>query len=749
MEAAYQQCAKTASYYELHQGLQPFVYWHVTESVQEGYNPEAIGELQPEVEVEALVLERRSIARDHALGLFVSLLYYYLARQSDPADVDAAINALLADFDKHLGVGSFADFQLDTADIYEYIEEQRQNAGLIADDPDWHQQAKTSASMQWPVVFKKSLELTRLAYVEACHRFEHHFALGSQADAALLQLLTNHELARLASRAKAQPRHVPAAPPSATIDTATAAGYWAKRTGQKPDDLAKVLPEFDPNHLIHAGQQFRAACLDHVRAQQSSESGKDINAVLSEAINSETNPQRLVERAGQLWTPQTATSSWHAAADDNEATLIKNAKDLLSSALRILGTRDSERNVSLRIDAYNLRGHINRRLATLKPHHQANYLNRAVDDWSASAELDADQNDIIDLLAQIKNQLESVSDPIPARSDDERKTSSENSNPSKQSLRKDSGKRSSLQPSASVQLSAGSPAKGSSSDIKQKNVKDASVGSGGEGGTIKPRDKTILESPFFRSDLVTGLMVDSLLNLAFPHRALRETLRFPSAASVSAISQDYVPLLDQLAKAHHQTTKGLTPENKAQLQTAVKTVSTVLALPDLQRATRDDAAGTLRKTSLQLVLGTLFLLLNDLVKAQTELELVSNALKPNNTRGVGRGAALNTSAARAAATEADSATEARAAEQTTLHMQARVQGQTLLLLAKSCWMANKVQEATKFFRWFVKWYSEQQAQRVTDRRRGGEGADRTDAAEVELDQIDMGWWDRVVVVTKA
>ncbi|CDW98991.1 hypothetical protein, partial [Sporisorium scitamineum] len=433
-----------------------------------------------------------------------------------------------------------------------------------------------------------------------------------------------------------------------------------------------------------------------------------------------------------------ATPSPQAAAANDEAALVKTAKDLVSSALRILGTRDGERNVSLRIDAHNLRGHINQRLAALKPQHRVNYLNRAAADGSASIELDMDQSNIAELLAQTEAQLESLSTSIDAGSDgQEEKTPSADTSLSKQASKSGSSKGSASQPSTSAQLSAASGAKNSCSDVKQQEANSTSAD--GE-GTTKPRDKTILESPFFRSDLVTGLMVDSLLNLAFPHRALRETLRFPSAASLSAASQDYVTMLERLAKTHQQTNKSLTAENKAQLKTAVKTVSAVLALPDLQNATRDDAEVTLRRTSLRLVLGTLFLLENDLVKAQTELELVSNALKPN-PRGVGR--ASNTALGQEgeqSAVVVDDKVGRKEKEMATWGMQMRVQGQTLLLLAKACWLGNKVQESIKFFRWFVRWYSEQQARRVADCSQG-EG--------VELEEVDMGWWDRVVVVTKA
>ncbi|CBQ68381.1 conserved hypothetical protein [Sporisorium reilianum SRZ2] len=736
MDDAYKKCAKTASYYELHQGLQPFVHWHVVESVQEGCGPEAIGDIQQEAEVEALVLERRSIARDHALGFFISLLHHYLARQSGSASIDAAISALLADLDKQPPVASFSDFHLDTAEIYEYIHEQRQNAGVMADDYEWHMRTKVSAELQWPVLFQKSLERTRMAYVEACQRFEHRFALGSQADLALVQLVSSDDLARLASQSKAQPRHVPAPP---TSDEANTTDYWGKRIGNSTSSTSKVLPEFDPAHLIHAGQQFRAACLDLVRAQHASQPDKDVNAVLSEALNPETNPERLVKRAQHLWTPQSAT------APDNDEAPMKEAKDLLSSALRILGTRDSERNISLAIDAHNLRAHINHRLAALKPQHRVNYINRAVADWSASIDLDPEQNDIVELLAQIEAQHESDTTNIAAGSDDQDERQPSNS---KQTVKAKPGKRSISTPSKTAKqpsTATGSNAKESSSNAAKKPVTKSTDTSAAENPN-KARDKTILESPFFRTDLVTGLMVDSLLNLAFPHHALRETLRFPSAASVSAASQDYVPMLDRLAKAHQLTAKSLTPENKTQLQTAIKTVSAVLALPELQRAARDDVAATLRRTSLQLVLGTLFLLAGDLVKAQTELELVSNALRPSNARGGVRTAALSVPA------EATAPENAAAPAQQQQHMQTRVQGQTLLLLAKTCWMANKVQEAVKFFRWFVRWYSEQQAQRVADRARAEDGEDvegDQEAVEVELEQVDMGWWDRVVVVSKA
>ena len=717
MEAVYTRCAKPAILHELHQGLQPFVYWHVTESVQEGYSPDAIGELQEEVEVEALVLERRCYARNHALGYFVSLLHHYLARQSDPVDVGAAIAALHADLDKEDDPApSFDEFKLDTAQIYEYIEEQRQNAGVIADDPDWHQRQKTSSKLQWTVLFKKSLELTRNAYVEACQRFEHRFHLGTQADTALVQLLINADLANLATQHKASPLHIPAPPISATANNqTTTSGYWATFGANKI--AVTFLPQFDPAQLIHAGQQFRAACLDHVRAQQASaalvsEPGKSIDVVLSQALNPETNPERLIQRAAQLWNPQSSRESSEQVTD--EAAAARSAKDLVSSALRILGTRDGARNVSLRIDAHNLRGHINRRIAALKPQHQANYLQRAIADWSASAELDADQRDIIELLAQTEVHLESSAKST-AADEAHKRGSSTDVAISKPSVKSDSGNQSTGRAQSTAVASP-------SNDVPT--------------GT-KPRDKTVLESPFFRADLVTGLMVDTLLNLSFPHRAFREVLRFPTAAAVAASGQDHVPMLDRLAKIHQQTAKALTPENKKQIQAAIKAVSMAVALPDVQVAKGESAGQLLKRTSLRLVLGTLYLLQNDLVKGQTELELVSNALRPN-VRSAGRIKAEDESAAGRSEGEQDG--------QVTAQMQTRVQGQTLLLLAKACWMANKVQESIKFYRWFVKWYAEQQAERVA--QRAGEEEQAEEEVEIELEQVDMGWWDKVVVVTR-
>ncbi|EST08004.1 hypothetical protein PSEUBRA_002396 [Kalmanozyma brasiliensis GHG001] len=738
MEAVFIKCAKPAIYHELQQCLQPFVYWHVTESVQEGYNPEAIGELQEEVEVEALVLERGSTARDHALGYFISLFHHYLARQSGAANIDAAIDALHADLDKETPVAPFNDFHLDTADIYAYIEEERQNAGIIADDPDWHQRPKVTASQQWNALFKKSLEQTRVAYVQACERFEHRFKLGSEADLELVQLLPDDKLADLASEFRAKPRHVPA-PPSAPAGKES---FWAKRIGSEHTATSKHVPEFEPAHLVQAGQQFRSACIDAVRAHTATShaapSGKDVDVILSQALNLETNPTKLVERASQQWTSCTPKS----ASPDEEA-IIRRAKDSLSSALRILARRDGQRNIDLRIDALNLRGHINRRLAELKPQHEANYLSRAVTDWSASAELDAGQRDIIEVLAETELRMESFAKSIAASED--REMSVDNGTP-------DRGK----QPASPVSPQAsGKPTSPRKSKAERASCSSVASTTPSDATTTSPpaktREPTILSSPFFRTDLVTGLMVDTLLALSFPHRAFRETLRLPSAASLAAAAQDHVPMLERLARAHQQTTKSLTPENKAQLTEAVKAVSAVLALPDVQGGA--GAEGLLRRTSLRLVLGTMWLLQGSTVKAGTELGLVSDALRPDTRAKAGKGKAKFTPNAEAGGEQVSDGAAIR-------QMQSRVQGTALFLLAKTCWLANKVQEAIKFFRWFVKWYSEQQAERVADaRERVADAREREsdidsglgegeEATTIELEELDMAWWDKVVVVTK-
>lgn len=749
MDAVYAKCAKSPIYHELHQGLQPYVYWHVTESIQEGYAPDQIGELQEEVEVEALVLERRSIARDRALGYFISLLHYYLRQQSDSADIDAALSILGPALEKEVGHASIDDFHLDTADIYEYVEEQKKNAGLIADDPAWHRQPKTSENIQWNTLFKNALQLTRTSYIEACKRFEHRFKLGSEADLALVQLLSPDELIELLSKHKASPAHIPAPPQNIAASTSKSS-FWGQRIGNNRANTSAVLPEFDPEHLVKAGQQFRAACIERVRAQHDStsrpsEPGKDVNVILSQALNPETNPERLIQRASQRYDPS-------KQLDPELEGSIRSAKDLLSSALRILGTRDGERNTTLRIDAYNLRGYINLRLAQLKPQHEANYLSRAVADWSASTELDLDQNEIIDILAKTEIRLESLQKAIEGAAEKEPSTDSDMS---KKSFVSETSTVSAA--SASTATPRQSPAEAASkanksqpsisSTDKSNDVKIAEPG--------KPRNKTILESPFFRSDLVTGLMVDSLLALPFPHRAHRDILRFPSAAAVAAASQDHVSMLDRLVKSHQQTTKALTPENKAQLKVAIKCVSAVLALPDLQQTRDDSPAKVLQRTSLRLVLGSLHLLLNDFVKAQTELDLVSNALRPNvrqsnGSKGSKKGKETSTASAEPvtqpaklseAAAASNPANEANSADDTVRQVQTRVQGQTLFLLAKTCWMSNKVQESVKFFSYFTKWYSEQQALAV-------ELAEGQSGADIELVDLDMGWWHRVVVAKK-
>lgn len=756
MDAVFSKCAKPAVYDELQKGLQPFVYWHVTESIQECYGPDAIGELQEEVEVEALVLERKSIARDRALGRFVSLLQIYLARNADTTDIDAALKALELDLEKDGPPAPLSELHLDTADIYEYVEEQRQNDGLIADDPDWHPRPKTNPKVQWNALFKTSLEQTRMAYVEACSRFEPQFILGSQADVALLQLLSRENLARLVSQYHAKPRHLPT-PPTNTPDAPKhASSFWTQRSGSTRSAVPKAVPDFDPDHLIQAGQKFRAACIDHLRDQRAftsrnSEAEQNLDVILSQAMNPESNPERIYKHALERYES--------AASSPDEEEIIQSTKDMLSSALRILKTRDGERNMHLRVDAHNLRGKINLRLAALRPRSEVNYLNRAVADWSASLFLDEDQPNINKEISGAKARLEGLI-----------KETGESAS-TKDNAESNEGRSHTATPADVV---TPEPSK-----IKAKKKSATASPANGSGqpqaeAASQPREKTILESPFFRSDLVTGLMVDSLLALPFPHKALRETLRIPPAPAVASGSQDHVPMLDRFAKSHQQTTKALTPENKAQLKDAVKAVSAVLALPDMQQVTRDDAPEkTLRRTSLRLVLGTLHLLLNDFVKAQTELDLVSNALKPNTRAGKSSGqrqkngrkksdtqteskasAEVPLSSSQAVDTSsttnpsggpADSSESDTRAKESILQMQTRVQGEALFLLAKTCWMANKVQESVKFFRWFVKWYSEQQANIAAEKAEEIEGGDNK---VIDLPELDMGWWDKLLVVEK-
>lgn len=738
MDTLYKKCAKLAVYHELQQGLQPFVWWHVTESIQEGYSPESIGALQEEAEVEALVLERRSAARDGALGLFISLFHHYLAQQTGPADIQAALKALKLDLDKDAPAASFVNFHLDTSDLYEYVEQQKQNAGYICDDPDWHPRPNTSAKLQWHTIFRKSLELTRTAYVEACSRFRPQFAAGAEADLALVQLLPVEQLTRLIAECRARPLHTVGPLSTSNESSVNISTFWTQRLASASSSVRAVMPGYNPAHLIIAGQQFREGCNRHIRAQpaahlHASPNAEQVTAVLSHATNPETHPGRLVDCARQRLDASIQSSP------DEEA-LIRNAKDKLSSALRILSMRDGTRNVSLRIDAHNLRGGVNLRLASLKPHSEANYLCRAVADWSASLALDEDQPHICKELADARSRLEILKQESENKSPDSTISQPHASSATPATISAE------VPPANSEQANTNAPA--ASASIRATDINEVKPS--------KPREKTILESPFFRSDLVTGLMVDSLLALPFPHRALRETLRFPSAAEVAAATQDHVPMLDRLAKAHQQITKALTHENKTQLKEAIKAVSAVLALPQLQQVSRDDSSEkVLRATSLRLVLGTLFLLSNDLIKAQTELDLVSNVLKPNSrskgnardrkgkhgTPGaegqqLGSEAVQTNNAAREISSGAAIQKEAgpEAGDESIRKMQTRVQGEALFLLAKTCWMNNKSQESLKFFRWFAKWYTDQQTSMATP--------------EIQVAPLDLAWWDKLLVVTK-
>lgn len=196
--------------------------------------------------------------------------------------------------------------------------------------------------------------------------------------------------------------------------------------------------------------------------------------------------------------------------------------------------------------------------------------------------------------------------------------------------------------------------------------------------------------------------------------------------------------------------------------TAISTVSGVLALPELQSVARDHADAVLSKTSLQLVLGSLHLLMHELVKAQDQFKLVLDALKPS-ARGGGGGRAVAAASAASTASAVDQVQpqpannhdqEARGqAEQVTINIQTRVHGQTLLLLAKTCWMTHKKHQAFKFFRWFTKWYSAQQAQRVADHDRAQEEDQQHEAGQeqlnIELEQLDMVWWNRIVQIIEA
>ncbi|GAK66075.1 uncharacterized protein PAN0_011c4297 [Moesziomyces antarcticus] len=732
MQSVYSKCAKAAIFAELQNGLEPFIYWHVTESVQEAYTPASIGLYQEEREVEALVLERGSDVRDRALGRFISLLHHFhAARPRGNDEAQDALSHLLSVFEHLSPPPPFTEFHYYRNDIDDYIAEQRQNSGLLAADPDWHPRPKVAGNYQWNVEFKRALELTKTAYTDACARFEHRFILGTEADLELVQLFAQDQLVELASMHAAKPRHVPAPPPSAASAAPSTSSFWNQRIGSTSTAPSSPLPQFEETHLVQAGRQFRAACLDDVRTRQSlgvrvSEDGKDITVVLSKALNPDTKPDRLIQRARQRYDP---TQQIREVEDEShEEAAIRSAKDLISSALRILSTRDGERNVSLRIDAHNLRGHINLRLAELKPRSESNYLSRAVADWTASIELDEDQPEIREQLSGAKARVQSGAKQDAAPSSD-------------LATADGTAQDASAAPTEQAAKTAETAPMNGKSSKTTESAKDAQV----EGIAGKEREKTILESPFFGSDLVTGMMVDALLALPFPHRALRETLRLPPAAAVAAASHDHVHMLERLAKAHQATTKALTSENRAQLKHAVKTVSAVLALPDLQHVGRNaDSQIRLRSTSLRLVLGTLFLLLNDHVRAHGELDLISNALKPN-TRGEAKGG-------KKAKPDQDARTDAVAggsgggAEEAKVEeMQTRVQGEALLLLAKTCWLTNKVQEALKFFRWFVKWYADQQAPNADVE---AELDEQIEQLERSVADLDMRWWDALLVVDK-
>ncbi|KAN0065827.1 hypothetical protein ACQY0O_000957 [Thecaphora frezii] len=254
--------------------------------------------------------------------------------------------------------------------------------------------------------------------------------------------------------------------------------------------------------------------------------------------------------------------------------------------------------------------------------------------------------------------------------------------------------------------------------------------------TPKAREKTILESPFFRSDLVTGLLADTLRSPAFPLSAVVKLLSLapPSdGPGAGAEEHEEACILD-----HGSVLTTVTPEQQAQLRESIKHVGAVLALPQYQSqppmlaSTAEGKSWRLVTTSLRLLLGCCALLVNEVVKAQSALELVSTALRPDVKKQRGRVAAAvakdqETKQDASAGAEADGADVADVAELDGLLDEVR--GHALRTLERCCRLQGKRQEGDKFQRWSVQWRQQ----------RGGDGDD-----DKAREPDTMAWFVRLV-----
>ncbi|PWZ03703.1 hypothetical protein BCV70DRAFT_154999 [Testicularia cyperi] len=682
MEAAFRACSVQAVFEELKDGLEPFVFWHVTESVQEGYSPEAIGELQEEAEVEALILERRSRARDRAIGLFAALLHKYLTRH-EGTDLEAALACIVDQIGK--GGSEMGDMVLETDRIYEYIDRERQKGGWLEQDPSWNWIDGIKANKQWTAEFKESLQRTFTAYVETCKRFQPRFEAEAQKDLELLEALQYDGLHEMLSRLAPRTEALPVGPASPV--TPETNSFWNRRLTRTEQDT------YDSDKLACAGSEIRQASQEMIarRLNRGVEASVQahLTALLNGARNLESDPEQIIRRAIEKASSLKLESDAHESESD-----LREVKDALTQAIEILGARDGTRNTDLVTQAYNARAGINHKLAGVKKS-PLNYYRRALSDWRASLDRDSKQPDVQKEVQGLEKRVQELE--VQQKGDE-----------------------SAAEASAKVlALSDDNREHGAAHQGIETRVDRATVVA-----KSQPREKTILESPFFRSDLVMGLMVDALLSLPFPHRAFRESLKIPIEAFGGGDGVQNVQHAGALQRAvgrQRVLNGGLTEENKLQMDEAAKGAAAVLALPQHQLGGRMDDEILLRVTSLRLLHGNILLLKTDAVRAQAELELASNALK-NKLKRVESG--LGSVEGRASKPE--STPPAKSADQVSAMLKS-VQGHLLLLLAKAASMRGDSHAANRFWNWLCNWAKDQ---------------------DPGKHQLNMLWWDKLVVVTK-
>ncbi|EPQ31080.1 uncharacterized protein PFL1_01269 [Pseudozyma flocculosa PF-1] len=652
IRTAHRHALDIATFDALEDVLQAFVITHFTRLIPQGCTPQEIGIMLPSHQETQTIVKQLATARirEHAFGKLVASLGLVLsdrpgqhlppaAAAAAAATIDSstmsALVAILAIESQHKP--DFSHFVFDHVPLFQHIEQQKRH-GPLAGDPAWEYDLNLNKNRQWKRAVDRSIADITAAFVQASNDIDWHKQVDASGDIALLAQADLFELTRIL--VELAPKDKQRKEPMAPLPQPQPEGA----------DLEQPEPEPEPpkglsvRNAIKAGSSCRArlqaACKETANAAFSQghyDEAERLYGIVDAAANGERDASVLLNRAAALLKLERFAETIEAA----------------SVALELLTRRTDAKSRNLTWKGYLRRGKARRSLL---------------------AQRDAASPDRTELIDLARKDFEEA-----ARIDPK-------------------------DPTAQAELDALEAELG-----RQSTADAAAAAAASDANPPKAKEKTILESPFFRADLVTGLLADTLRAPAFPLSAIMKLLSSTSAtaktATATAAPSTQRSDEEACASEHRALVSTLTAEGRAQLEESIKHIGAVLALPHYQSAPAppttttaaasavDEREWKLLTTSMRLLMGCCAMLLDAVVRAQSDIQLVSDALRPDV-----KGRRDRITADRDDGASTGTKTDAGAGAEVVERLLHRVQGDALCMLQRCCSLQGKAHEADKFAR---------------------------------------------------